>query len=250
MNGAGSAYARPSRRRKFLPPRARIARELERGNEQRGEDALARRAASRRPTRARAVEQRDALLVHRIEPAREHRLEQLFLAAEVIVDRGEVDPRCGSDQPAGASKPCSMNSARPRRGCGCGWRSGRTRSSMTRTAVSNACLNANLESAAVKRRVRAALCGACRRDVRRGGVVGPRAAKPLAALAFTAPAPSLESAFLPAFPARPGPAPCATTTPPPSRSPPPIRRHARASGGTNGAPCGCCCPTCGSSRGG
>ena len=42
MDGAGSAYARPSRRRKFLPPRSRVARELERGDEQRGEDALAR----------------------------------------------------------------------------------------------------------------------------------------------------------------------------------------------------------------
>ena len=44
-----------------------------------------------------AREQREALLVHRIEPARQHRLEELFLAAEVIVDRGEVDAGRGRD---------------------------------------------------------------------------------------------------------------------------------------------------------
>src|SRR5215470_12454676 len=40
----------------------------------------------------KARQQRHALLVHRIETPRKHRLEQIFLAAEVVVDSGEVDP--------------------------------------------------------------------------------------------------------------------------------------------------------------
>ena len=35
-------------------------------------------------------QQIDAPLVHRVEPSREHRLEQLFLAAEVIVHGCEI----------------------------------------------------------------------------------------------------------------------------------------------------------------
>ena len=46
-----------------------------------------------------ARQQRDPLLVHGIEPAREHGLEQLFLAAEVVVDRGKVHAGRGGDLP-------------------------------------------------------------------------------------------------------------------------------------------------------
>jgi hypothetical protein len=38
-------------------------------------------------------------LIHRVQPSRQHRLEQLFLASEVIVDGGEVDIRGGGDRP-------------------------------------------------------------------------------------------------------------------------------------------------------
>jgi hypothetical protein len=41
-------------------------------------------------SRSRPREELDALVVHGIETAREHRLEELFLGPEVIVDRREV----------------------------------------------------------------------------------------------------------------------------------------------------------------
>src|SRR6185369_6063330 len=43
------------------------------------------------------VQQLDALLVERIEPACERHLEELFLAAEVVVDRREVHARRGRE---------------------------------------------------------------------------------------------------------------------------------------------------------
>ena len=97
MNGAGSAYARPSRRRKFLPPRSRVPREPQRGDEHRRQDALARDGVRRGLVLERAQEV-EPLLVHRVEPSREHGLEQLFLAAEVVVDRREIDAGRGRDR--------------------------------------------------------------------------------------------------------------------------------------------------------
>jgi hypothetical protein len=38
-----------------------------------------------------AVEQLEPFLVEAVEPARQHRMHQRFLAAEVIVDRGQID---------------------------------------------------------------------------------------------------------------------------------------------------------------
>jgi len=66
-----------------------VARELQGRDQHREEDLLAgQRAARGFPLDA--PEELDALLVHRVEPAREDRLEELFLRAEVVVDRGEV----------------------------------------------------------------------------------------------------------------------------------------------------------------
>src|SRR5438045_1617095 len=45
-------------------------------------------------------------MIHRIEPARENRLEQLFLATEVIVDRRKVHTGCSGDRAkAGGLEP-------------------------------------------------------------------------------------------------------------------------------------------------
>ena len=97
MNGAGSAYARPSRRRKFLPPRSGS-----RASSSAGMNIADRMRSQGSGAGARfALEARqevEPLLVHRIEAPREHRLEQLFLAAEVIVDRREVDAGGGGDR--------------------------------------------------------------------------------------------------------------------------------------------------------
>jgi hypothetical protein len=67
-----------------------IARELERRDEHRRQDALARQHVRRRLA-LEARQKCDALAVHRIEASRQHGFEQLFLAAEVIADGGEVD---------------------------------------------------------------------------------------------------------------------------------------------------------------
>src|SRR5208282_6028980 len=77
---------------KILAAALTIARELQRRDEHGGEYLLAGQRLGRRRV-LEAGQERDALLVHRIEAARENRLEQVLLAAEVIVDRGEVDAR-------------------------------------------------------------------------------------------------------------------------------------------------------------
>ena len=70
----------------------------QRGDQHRRQDLLARHRVGRRRLLERG-EQIDPRLVHRIEPARQHRLEQLFLAAEVVVDRSKVHPGGSGDQP-------------------------------------------------------------------------------------------------------------------------------------------------------
>ena len=75
-----------------------IACEPQRGDEHRRENLLAgQRLRGRFVLEAR--QQREALLVHRVETAREHRLEEIFLAAEVIVNRGQVDIRRSRNLP-------------------------------------------------------------------------------------------------------------------------------------------------------
>ena len=67
MNGAGSAYARPSRRRKFLPPRSRSRASVSAGMN----SAARMRSQASGCGAAFALEARqqlDALLVHRVEP--------------------------------------------------------------------------------------------------------------------------------------------------------------------------------------
>ena len=67
-----------------------VAREPQRRHEHRRQDAIA--GQCRFPGFALECRQQvEALLVHRIEPPRQHGLEQHFLAAEVVVDRREVD---------------------------------------------------------------------------------------------------------------------------------------------------------------
>src|SRR5258708_27740398 len=80
-----------------------VARELERGNQHREEDLLAREWAAERLA-LDSLEQDDALLVHRVEAAREDRLEELFLGPEGIVDRREVDA-CRGGAPPQAARP-------------------------------------------------------------------------------------------------------------------------------------------------
>ena len=75
-----------------------VARELERGNEQRDDDAFARQRLGRRFA-LESVEQRDSALVHRVEAAREDRLEELLLAAEVVVDGRQVHRGGRGDRP-------------------------------------------------------------------------------------------------------------------------------------------------------
>ena len=87
MNGAGSAYARPEQPEEVLAAARRVARELQRREEQRRQDPVAGHRSGRRRL-LELGQQREAALVHRVEPAREHCLEQLFLAAEVVVHRG------------------------------------------------------------------------------------------------------------------------------------------------------------------
>ena len=57
----------------------RIARERQRRQQQRAQDPFARQRPSAR-LRFEARQQLEARLVHRVEPARQHRLEQLLLA--------------------------------------------------------------------------------------------------------------------------------------------------------------------------
>ena len=89
MKGAGSAYARPSRRRKSLPPRSGSRARFSAGIRSRDQNPF---AGERRRSRLRFEprQQFKPQLVHRIEAARQYRLEQLFLAAEMIVHRSEV----------------------------------------------------------------------------------------------------------------------------------------------------------------
>src|ERR1700687_4360620 len=75
-----------------------VARQAQRRDQHREENLLARK----RPADRLALEflqEENALLVHGIEPAREHRLEKLFLGTEVVVDRGEVHVRRGGKLP-------------------------------------------------------------------------------------------------------------------------------------------------------
>jgi hypothetical protein len=86
----------PDQAQEVLPAALLVARELERGDEHGEEDLF----AGRRPPDGLALDllqQLDALLVHGIEPAREHRLEKLLLGPEVVVDRGEVHPGGGGE---------------------------------------------------------------------------------------------------------------------------------------------------------
>ena len=75
-----------------------VARETESRDEHCADQRFARQRRRFRLA-LEVVEQRHALLVHRIEPALQHRLEQLFLAAEVIVDGSKVDASLGRDLP-------------------------------------------------------------------------------------------------------------------------------------------------------
>jgi hypothetical protein len=87
----------------------RISRQLERRDEHRGEDSIARQRIGRGFALERG-QQVEALLIHRVEPAGEHRLEELFLAAEVIVDGARLTPAAAViARKLVASKPCSMN---------------------------------------------------------------------------------------------------------------------------------------------
>src|SRR6185503_6549308 len=73
-----------------------VAREAQRRDQHREEDLLDAQRTSARLA-LHALEELDALLVHGIEAAREHRLEKLFLASEVVVDRREVHARRGGE---------------------------------------------------------------------------------------------------------------------------------------------------------
>ncbi|XHO03645.1 hypothetical protein ACEQUB_00506 [Ralstonia syzygii] len=73
------------------------ARHLQRGHEHRAQHVLA--AQPLRPAFFARGQQRQPARVERIEPAAEHRLHQRFLAAEVIVDGGQVDLGARRDLP-------------------------------------------------------------------------------------------------------------------------------------------------------
>ncbi len=73
------------------------ARHLQRGHEQRAQHMLA--AQPLRPALLARGQQRQPARVERVEPAAEHRLHQRFLAAEVIVDGGQVDLGARRDLP-------------------------------------------------------------------------------------------------------------------------------------------------------
>ena len=96
MNGAGSAYARPSKPQEILAAAFGIAGELQRGDEHRGQNLFGREYP-RRDLLFEARKQGDALLIHGIESPRQHGLEQFLLAAEVIVHRRNVDAGRGGD---------------------------------------------------------------------------------------------------------------------------------------------------------
>src|SRR5581483_5484303 len=70
----------------------RLAREPQRRREQRVEQRLAFEGPARGGPLVLG-EQRDALAVERVEARADHLAEQPLLAAEVIIDRGEVDAR-------------------------------------------------------------------------------------------------------------------------------------------------------------
>ena len=75
-----------------------VAREPQRRHEHRRQDAI----AGQRRLPGFALERRqevEAFLVHRVEPPRQHGLEKLFLAAEVVVDRRQVDTGRSRDRP-------------------------------------------------------------------------------------------------------------------------------------------------------
>ena len=112
------------------------------------------------------LEQREPLRVQRVEPPREHRLEEPLLPAEVVVDRGEVHARLGGDHPArravvavvekqalgGVQDAAGGDLAGGRAGGG-GGRDGR--GGRHRTKVSNGRLNSSPEHAGVKRLLQA-----------------------------------------------------------------------------------------------
>jgi len=81
---------------KILAAALRIARKLQRGDEHRGKNPLAGKR-TRGGLAFESSQQRDTLLVHRIESPREHGLKQVFLASEMVVHRGKVDGRGRSD---------------------------------------------------------------------------------------------------------------------------------------------------------
>lgn len=74
---------------------ARIAREPQRRNEHRAEHMLTGQTLAEHPVEA--FEQLHPLLVEAVETARQHRVNQRLLAAEVIVDGREVDLGARSD---------------------------------------------------------------------------------------------------------------------------------------------------------
>jgi len=86
----------PEQPQEILAAAFAIARELERRDEQRHQDAFARERRRRR-LRLQPRQQFQARLVHRVQPSGQDRLEQLFLRAEVIVDGRDVRTRGATD---------------------------------------------------------------------------------------------------------------------------------------------------------
>src|SRR6202012_5137298 len=74
---------------KGLAAHSRVARQTQRRNEHRAEHVLAGQTCAEHGVET--IEQLEPLLVEPIEPARQHRMNQRFLAAEVIVDRRQID---------------------------------------------------------------------------------------------------------------------------------------------------------------
>ena len=90
--GRGIGIGAAQQAQEVLAAALLVAREAQRRDQHRREDLL----AGHGPVARLALEPReqvDALLVHGVEAAREHRLEELFLRAEVVVHRGEVHAR-------------------------------------------------------------------------------------------------------------------------------------------------------------